>query len=111
MARRWLGILLCALLIGVSTFDAYAGATQKNFSFILNIETSYFSLDALDDSNDMAPASHAVSWSPREKVSGKLIFGAKVRRVRFTPPPRLFYEKAAHPQPISQDVFRFQEVF
>jgi hypothetical protein len=111
MARRWLGVLLCALLVGVATLDAYAGAIQKNFSFILNIETSYFSLDALDDSNDTVPAGRALSWSPREKVTGKLVLGAKVRRVRFAPPPPLIFEKAAHPGPIIQDVFRFQEVF
>ena len=111
MKRRWLGALLCALLIGVSTSDAYTEASQKNFSLTLNIETSYFSLDALDDANDTAPAGRAMSWSPREKVTGKLILGVKVRRVRFTPPPPVFFEKAAHPGPISQDVFRFQEVF
>ncbi len=36
MARRWIGTLLCALLIAVSTFDAYTEATQKNFSYTLN---------------------------------------------------------------------------
>ena len=111
MKRRWLGALLCALLIGVSTSDAYAEASQKNFHFTLNIETSYFSLDALDDSNDTVPAGRAVSWSSREKITAKLILGAKVRRVRFTPPPPTFFESAAHPRTISQDVFRFQEVF
>ena len=111
MTRRWLGALLCVLLIGVSTSDAYSEAAQKNFSFTLDIETSYFSLDVLDDSNDAVPPGRAVSWSPREKVTGKLILGAKVRRVRFTAPPPVFFEKAAHPRPISQDVFRFQEVF
>jgi hypothetical protein len=111
MKRRWLGVLLCALLIGVSTSDAYVEASQKNFPLTLNFETSYFSLDTLDDSNDTVPTGRAVSWSPREKVTGKLILGAKVRRVRFTPPPSVCFEKAAHPGPISQDVFRFQEVF
>ena len=101
---------MCALLIGVSTSDAYAEASQKNFHFTLNIETSYFSLDALDDSNDSVPVGRTMSWSPREKVTGKLILGAKVRRIRFTPSPMCF-ENAVHPVPISQDVFRFQEVF
>ncbi len=41
MARRWIGALLCALLIGVSTFDAYTEATH-NFSYTLQIRNILF---------------------------------------------------------------------
>ena len=87
MARRWIGALLCALLIGVSTFDAYTEATQ-NFSYTLEFETSYFSLDLLDDFNDGVPFTRTINWSSREKVTGNFVLGAKVRRVRFVPPAR-----------------------
>ncbi|HME61492.1 MAG TPA: hypothetical protein VKH62_09590 [Candidatus Binatia bacterium] len=111
MARRWLGALLCALLIGVSSFDAYAEATQKNFSFTLEIETSYFALDLLDDFSDGAQPSRTINWSARDKFSGNFLLGAKVRRIRFTPPPLISFEQATQPLFTSQDIFRFQEVY
>jgi hypothetical protein len=111
MTRRWLGALLCALLIGVSTFDAYAEATKKHFSFTLDIETSFFSLDLLDDFNDGAQPTRTINWSARDKVNGNFILGAKVRRIRFAPPPLISFEQATQPRPPSQDIFRFQEVY
>jgi hypothetical protein len=111
MARRWIGALLCALLIGVSTFDAYSEATQKNFSQTLEFETSYFSLDLLDDFNDGVPPARTINWSSREKITANFVLGAKVRRVRFTPPPLISFEQATQPRPTSQDIFRFQEVY
>jgi hypothetical protein len=95
----------------VSTFDAYTEATQKNSSYTLKLETSFFSLDLLDDFNDGVPPGRTINWSAREKVTGNFVLGAKVRRVRFTPPPMLTFEQAAHPRPTSQDIFRFQEVY
>lgn len=111
MGRRWLGAVLCALLIGISTSDAYAQATQKNFAFTLNLETSYFSLDFLDDFSDAGLPVPTTKWSAREKFSGKMLLMAKVRRIRFTPPPLLAIEQIPHSQPPIRDVFRFQEVF
>jgi len=111
MVRRWIGALLCALLIAVSTFDAYAEATHKNFSYTLKFETSYFSLDLLDDFNDGIPPTHTIDWSSREKVTGNFVLGAKVRRVRLVPPPLLSFEQATQPRQTSQDIFRFQEVY
>lgn len=110
MAKRFLGALLCVLLIGASTFDAFADATQKKFSFTLEIETSYFSVDSLDDFSDTSPPSRTINWSARERVTGNFVLGAKVRRVKFTPPPLFFFELAAHSRLTSQDFFRFQEV-
>ena len=111
MARRWIGALLCALLIGVSTFDAYTEATQKNFSYTLEFETSYFSLDLLDDFSDGIPPTRTINWSSREKVTGTFVLGAKVRRVRFTPPPLISFEQATQPRLTTLDIFRFQEVY
>ena len=111
MTRRWIGALLCALLVGVSTLDAYAEATQKNFSFQLDIETSYFSLDLLDDFGDTTLPMRTISWSSREKVTGNFMLGAKVRRIRFVPPPLISFEPATQPRLASQDIFRFQEVY
>jgi hypothetical protein len=111
MARRWIGAVLCALLIGVSTFDAYAEATQKNFSSALKFETSYFSLDLLDDFNDGVPPARTINWSSREKISGNFLLGMKVRRIRFTPPPLISFEHVTQPRLTSQDIFRFQEVY
>ena len=111
MARRWLGAILCALLIGVSSFDAYAEATQKNFSFTLEIETSYFAVDLLDDFSDGPQPTRAINWSARDKVTGNFILGAKVRRIRFTPPPLTAFEQVIQPLLTSQDIYRFQEVY
>jgi hypothetical protein len=95
----------------VSTLDAYAEATQKNFSFQLDIETSYFSLDLLDDFGDTTLPMRTISWSSREKVTGNFMLGAKVRRIRFVPPPLISFEPATQPRLASQDIFRFQEVY
>ena len=111
MAKRVLGALLCALLIGASTFDAFAEVTQKNFSFTLKIETSYFSIDSLDDFSDGGHPGRTIDWSSREKVTSNFTLGAKVRRVKFAPPPLVFFEQAANPRLTSQDIFRFQEVY
>ena len=111
MARRWIGAFLCALLMAVSTFDAYTEATKKQVSFKLEVETSFFSLDLLDDFNDGAQPPRPISWSARDKVTANFILGAKVRRVRFSPPPLLAFEQATQPRPTSQDIFRFQEVY
>ena len=111
MVKRVLGALLCALLIGASTFDAFAEVMQRNFPFTLKIETSYFSIDALDDFSDGSHPARSIDWSSREKITGNFTLGAKVRRVKFTPPPLAFFEQAAHPRIASQDIFRFQEVY
>ncbi|MGH7853319.1 MAG: hypothetical protein ACREP3_07745 [Candidatus Binatia bacterium] len=95
----------------MSTFDAYAEATQKNFSYTLEFETSYFSLDLLDDFSDGIPPTRTINWSSREKVTANFVLGAKVRRVRFAPPPLISFEQATQPRPTSQDIFRFQEVY
>ena len=111
MAKRCLGTLLCALLIAVSTFDAYSEATQKNFPFTLHFETSYFSLDLLDEFGDGPQPTRTINWSARDKGTGNFILGAKVRRVRFAPPPLVSLEPATQPRLANQDIFRFQEVY
>jgi len=111
MAKRVLGALLCALLIGASTFDAFAEVTQKNFSFTLKIETSYFSIDSLDDYSDGSHPGRTINWSSREKITGNFTLGTKVRRVKFAPPPLVFFEQAAQPRITSQGIFRFHEVY
>lgn len=111
MMRRVLGLLLCALLFGFSASTAYAEAAKKRFMIILDIETSYFSLDSFDDVADVSPRSGALSWSSRDKAPAKLVLGAKVRRIKFAFPSTVIYEPAASPRPASQDILRFQEVF
>lgn len=111
MGRRLLGALLCALLVGVSASAAHAEAGKKNFTITLEIETSYFSLDLMDDVNDSALPSQTINWSSREKSAPNFFLGAKVRRVKFAPPPMMLFEQTAQPRPTSQDIFRFQEVY
>ena len=111
MVRRVLAGLLCALLMGVSTSAAYAEATKKKFTIILEIETSYFSLDSFDDVTDVSPRNRTLNWSSREKGASNFILGAKVRRIKFSPPSIMLCEQAAQPRPASQDILRFQEVF
>jgi len=111
MSRRLIGIFVGLLLIAVSAIDVYARVARKSIAFPLQIETSYFSLDAMDDFGDAARPGRTINWSAREKVTGKLVLGAKVRRVTLTPPPIVFYERPGPLRLISQDIFRFQEVF
>jgi hypothetical protein len=111
MSRRVIAVFMGLLLVAVSTIDTYGRAAQKKIVFPLEIETSYFSLDLLDDFNDALPPARSINWSAREKAAGKLILGAKVRRVRFTPPPMVLFERPCQARLISQDIFRFQEVF
>lgn len=111
MIRRLLGALLCLVLIGVSSSAAYADATKKNYTFTLEIETSYFSLDSMDDVSDAAPPSQQINWSLREKSASNFLLGPKVRKIKFTPPSMMLFEQTAQPRPASQDIFRFQEVY
>ena len=111
MSRRLIGVGLCVLLFAVSTLDTYVRAAQKNITFKLDLETSYFSLDSLDDFSDSTRPTRTINWSAREKATTKLILGAKVRRISFTPPAFVLYERPGQFRPISQDIFRFQEVF
>lgn len=111
MTRRLTAILACLLLVVVSTIQLYGGVAHKKIVFPLDIETSYFSLDLLDDFADASHPTPLFKWSAREKVVGKLIFGEKVRRIRFIAPPSILYEQPAQTRPMMQDIFRFQEVF
>ena len=111
MSRRLIGVLACLLLIAVSTIDAYGRTAQKKVTFPLDLETSYFAVDLLDDFNEGTRPSRTINWSPREKVTAKLIMGAKVRRIIFTPPSAVLYERPSLSRLVSQDIFRLQEVF
>ena len=111
MARRILAGLLCALLFGVGTSAAYDEVAQKHFTFVLEIETSYFSLDSFDDGSDTLPRGPGINWSSREKGSSNFVLGVKVRRIKFAPPAMTLCEQAAQPRPAGHDILRFQEVF
>ena len=110
MARRILAAFLCALLFAVSVSATYAEATKKIFTIVLEIETSYFSLDSFDDVTDGFPRG-TINWSSREKGSTSFVLGAKVRRVKFAPPSVTLFDSAAQPRPAARDILRFQEVF
>lgn len=111
MSRRLIGVLACLLLVVVSTIQLYGRVADRKIFFPLEIETSYFSLELLDDFADAARRGPGVKWSAREKLAGKLIIGEKVRRVRLLYPSALLYEPPGQARPVAQDVFRFQEVF
>lgn len=111
MVRRILAAFLCALLFTVSASATYAEVTKKNFTIVLEIETSYFSLDSFDDATDVFPRGGTINWSSREKGSGNFVLGAKVRRIKFAPPSVTLFDSAAQPRPAAHDILRFQEVF
>lgn len=111
MVRRVLGALICALLFGVSASTAYAEAGRKRFAMVLEIETSYFSLDSFDDVTDVSPRGGTMSWSSRDKSASQIVLGAKVRKIKFAPSAAMDYESAAPPRPAAHDILRFQEVF
>jgi hypothetical protein len=109
MSRRLIGVLVSLLLVALSTLDAYGSVAHKRITFPLDIATSYFSLDPLDDFGGANQPNPNINWSAREKVTGKLILGVKVRRVAFTP-PAVLYEAAIIGRLTGLDILRFQEV-
>lgn len=91
--------------------SVYAEAVKKEGSFQLRFETSYVSLDPMDDSSDTPYPAGIVSTSPRGSGLIKLMPATIVRKVRFTPPTLVFFERPAHSGLISQDLFRFEKVY
>jgi hypothetical protein len=111
MVRRLIGALLCFAIISAAVSSVYAEAAKKEGSFELRFETSFVSLDPLDDSSDAPYPEGIVSASPRGNGVMKLTPGYAVRKLRFTPPPLVFFERSAHSGLISQDLFRYEKVY
>ncbi len=111
MARRVLAALLCALLLSAASFDFFAEASQKSFSAILEFETSFISLDSLDDATDGGFPTRTVAWSPREKIIAKLMLDTTARRIKFAPAAMADCVGTANSRQTFQDLFRFQEVY
>jgi hypothetical protein len=111
MGRRILAALLCVLLFAVGSSAAYDEATQKHFALVLEIETSYFSLDSFDDGTDVLPRGLTINWSSRDKGPSNFVLAAKVRRIKFTPPAMTLLEQTVQPRPSTHEILRFQEVF
>ena len=111
MVRRLIGALLCVLLSGAATFDAYADIAKRDVSITLHFETSYFSLDPVDDAADTPYPDGIVSWSLREKVVSKLLLSSPVRKFRFAMPAMLPRERLLQSRMTYQDLFRYQEVY
>jgi hypothetical protein len=111
MIRRLIGALLCVLLFGAATFDVYADVAKKDVSITLQFETSYFSLDPIDDANDTPYPDGIVSWSLREKVVTKLLLSSPLRKIRLTMPALLPCERLSQSRLMHQDPFRYQEVY
>jgi hypothetical protein len=110
MAGRLLGALLCAFLLCAASFDVYAAAAQKNFSAILEFETSFTSLDSLDDFNEGGFPGRTVDWSSRAKSVAKWMLGSIPRRSKLAPPTIALCKQASHSRQAFQDLYRFQEV-
>ena len=111
MIRRLTGALLCVLLFGAATFDVYAGVAKKDVSVTLQFETSYLSLDPIDDASDTPYPDGIVSWFLREKVVAKLLLGGPLCKVRLPLPATLPYEPLSQSRLIYQDLLRYQEVY
>ena len=111
MTRRLLGALICALLLSAATFDAYSEAAQTTFSTIFEFETSFISLDSLDDFGDSSFPGRSLDWSPREKVVAKLMLGTALRRIKLAPAAVPDGENVVHSRETFRDLFRFQEVY
>ena len=110
MPRRVFGALLCALLLSAASFDFFAEASQKSFSSIFEFETSYISLDSLDDAAEGGLPGRTVAWSPRERIIAKLMLGTAPRRIKFVPGAMTDCVAPASSRQAFQDLSRFQEV-
>jgi hypothetical protein len=111
MIRRLTGALLCFVMISAAVSSAYAEAVKKDGSFQLRFETSYVSLDPLDDFSDAPYPDGIISSSPRGNSIIKIPLGSVIRKVRFTPPAIVFFERPSHSALTSQDLFRFEKVY
>ena len=109
MIRRLTGALLCFVMMSAAVASAYAEAVKKDGSFQLRFETSYVSLDPPDDFSDAPYPDGIISSSPRGII--KIPLGSVIRKVRFTPPAIVFFERPAHSALTSQDLFRFEKVY
>jgi hypothetical protein len=111
MIRRLIGALLCFVMMSAAVSSAYADAVKKDGSFELRFETSYVSLDPLDDFSDAPYPDGIIGWSPRGNSIIKLLLSSSIRKVRFTPPAIVFFERPAHSGLTSQDLFRYEKVY
>jgi hypothetical protein len=111
MGTRVLATLLCALLLSAASFDFFAEASQKRFSAIFEFETSFISLDSLDDATEGGFPGRTVAWSPREKIIAKLMLGTTPRRIKFVPAAMADCVGIASSRQTFQDLLRFQEVY
>jgi hypothetical protein len=109
MIRRLIGALLCFVMMTAVLSSAYAEAVKMDGSFDLRFETSYVALDPLDDSNDAPYPDGIISYSPRGNAVVKLTLA--IRKIRFTPPAVVFFERPAHSGLTSQDLFRYEKVY
>ena len=110
MIRRLAGALLCLFVMSAAVSSAYAEAVKKDGSSELRFETSFVSLDPLDDFGDAPYPDGIISWSPRGKAIIKM-FGWSLRKIRFVPPAMVFFERPPHSWLISQDLFRYEKVY
>ncbi len=111
MVRRFLGALMCALLLGAATFDTFAETAQGSFAAVFEFETSFISRDSLDDSGDNGFPSRSINWSPRQKVIAKLMLDTTQRTIRFAPAKMADCDGVASSRQIFRDLFRFKEVY
>ncbi|MGE5218182.1 MAG: hypothetical protein ACM3SP_14365, partial [Chloroflexota bacterium] len=74
-------------------------------------ETSFLSLDSLDDFGDNSFPSRSLDWSPREKVGAKLMPGAIPRKIKFAPTAVINGDGLVYDREAFRDLFRFQEVY
>jgi hypothetical protein len=111
MIRRLTGALLCFVMMSAAVSSAYAEAVKKDGSFQLRFEISYVSLDPPDDFSDAPYPDGIISSSPRGNSIIKIPLGFVIRKVRFTPPAIVFFERPAHSALTSQDLFRFEKVY
>jgi hypothetical protein len=111
MVRRLIGVFLCFAIISAAVSSVYAEAAKQEVSFELRFETSFVSLDPLDDSSEAPYPEGIVSTSPRGNGVIKQMPGYTVRKLRFIPPTLVFFERPAHSGLMSQDLFRYEKVY
>jgi hypothetical protein len=111
MVRRLFGVLLCLFTLSAATSELYNQTDKNTLPMELRFETSYVSVDPLDDSGGLPYRGGFANTSPRVNTVTKLMLSATVRKFRFQLRPAESFERAGHSRLTDQDLFRLEKVF
>ncbi|HEX7233124.1 MAG TPA: hypothetical protein VF452_22260 [Candidatus Binatia bacterium] len=109
MLQRLLGAWLVLLLGGAAGWNVNPDALKDSLK--LHLESSYVSLDPVEDTGDTSQPYVNSNWSSHEKIAPKLILGPLARIVRSIQAPVLCREPSVISRVTHQNKFQYHEVW